>query len=251
VARERLVIAAADLVAALNERGLDPPADLSGETDRSGFIGALPAAHRVAGVLRLGKRVHKGAAVDVLEGVCAFLGNAIDHAVRFERARTEARVDALTGLQNYRGAIESLQHEIQRVERFGKKLALLLVDLDGFKEINDRCGHAAGDALLRHAASRIRAVLRQVDVAARLGGDEFVVLLPETDLAGARFVGDRVLAALRDSPAVFRDRPLPITASVGIAEWRAGLDAEALLCAADQAMYAAKRLGRDCVCSDT
>ncbi len=167
------------------------------------------------------------------------LRNARHH----QRARIEARVDRLTGLFNDRWMAEALEKEIERCRRYHSPLALMMIDLDRLKEINDRFGHLAGDALIRHAAGRITAGLRQIDSAARVGGDEFVVLLPATDLDGARHVAERVHRNLRSDPPVIRGRVLRVSASIGVTAWRRGWNAERLLASADQAMYLAKRGG--------
>ena len=178
-----------------------------------------------------------------LEPLRRFLGRCIDHARQYLRTRVEARVDHLTGLFNYRWMIETLAQEIRRAGRYGTPLSLIMADLDGLKLVNDRCGHLAGDALLRHASRKIQSELRRVDSAARIGGDEFVVLLPETDLSGASHVGGRMLAALRQDAPLINGQAIPVKASFGIAQWEPGWEETGLIQVADSAMYAAKRRG--------
>lgn len=188
-----------------------------------------------------------------LDDLFRFLARALQHACLYDQARVEARVDTLTGLYNVRWITEGLEREIRRAQRFNTPLSALMIDLDGLKAINDRYGHAAGDSLLKHVAGRISAVLRQFDGAARVGGDEFVVMLPATELAGARQVARRLAESIREDAAFFHDCRLPITVSIGVAEWRAGWSARELIDAADQAMYLAKGQGRDrlvCQASD-
>ena len=180
-----------------------------------------------------------------LDRVFDFLARCLQHARRYLRARVEARVDRLTGLFNYRWMIEALGKEIRRAQRYGSPLALCMIDLDGLKTVNDRFGHLAGDALLRHTAAQISAALRQIDSAARIGGDEFVVLLPATNLNGARHVARRILTAIRNDAPVINQRMLPVAASLGVAQWQSGWDESQLIAAADQAMYAAKREGHN------
>ncbi len=182
-----------------------------------------------------------------LNEIFAFVAGALAHARAYEQARLEARVDSLTGLYNQRWMMEALEKEIRRAQRFGTPLALLMLDLDGLKAVNDRAGHGAGDAVLRHVASRISAVLRQFDGAARVGGDEFVVMLPSTNLQGAQQVARRLLQSIRDDVAYWENGPLPIAASVGAVEWCPDWDAKRLVEAADQAMYTAKRRGRNTI----
>ena len=172
-----------------------------------------------------------------------YLGRCIEHARQYLRTRVEARVDHLTGLFNHRWMLERLGNEISRAGRYGTPLSLIMADLDGLKQINDRYGHLAGDALLRHAARKVQSALRQVDAAARFGGDEFVILLPETDLQGAAHVGERMLAALELDAPVIAEHTIPVRASFGVAQWESGWDENTLIQMADSAMYAAKRQG--------
>jgi diguanylate cyclase (GGDEF)-like protein len=150
-----------------------------------------------------------------------------------------ARTDALTGVLNRRAFDERLADELARVERTRRPLSLLVFDVDGFKDINDRLGHNAGDRLLEDLAATLHAG-RQTDVVGRLGGDEFALLLPETDGRGAARYAARTLEALEDDDSSLR-------VSVGIASWPAdGRTADELLEASDCAMYAAKRAGGGC-----
>ncbi len=233
--------------AALERRGRSlPPAEAGRYPDEACLIAPLRVDGRLVGVLNLCTATgHATVPSPTLEPLCAFLARALHHARLFEQAQTEARVDALTGLFNPRWLTETLEREIRRAERFDSPLSLLMIDLDGLKTVNDREGHAAGDALLQHVAGRIRGVLRQFDGAARMGGDEFVVMLPATDLGGAQQVARRLLESIRDGDARFRGVALPITASIGAAQWRPPWDALQLIEMADRAMYAAKQSGRN------
>src|SRR6185437_10633381 len=164
--------------------------------------------------------------------------------------------DPLTGLWNYRYLRESLRREVERASRFGRMLAVLVLDLDHFKEVNDTYGHAAGDAVLGEFARRIRVGLREVDVAFRQGGEEFVVLLPETDAYGGAIVAERLGAAIRDIPVPIGrhridvaartvEQDIPISVSIGIAVYpEHGRTAQQVLDGADAALYAAKNAGR-------
>jgi len=136
---------------------------------------------------------------------------------------------------------------VERANRFGRMLAVLVLDLDHFKEVNDTYGHAAGDAVLSEFARRIRIGLREVDVAFRQGGEEFVVLLPETDAYGAIIVAERLGAAVRDRPVSIEARgSIPVTVSIGVAVFpEHGKTVQEVLQAADDALYAAKNGGRD------
>ena len=166
-----------------------------------------------------------------------------------ERHRQETELrhladhDPLTGLLNRRAFERALEQHLARVRRYGVQGAMLMIDLDGFKAVNDQHGHGTGDALLAGAGERLRARLRASDLLARLGGDEFAALLPAADRAEAEHVARAAVEVVRDlSPAAGPS----VTASVGAAVIAdPALDAEAVLRAADGAMYAAKRAGRD------
>lgn len=153
-----------------------------------------------------------------------------------------ARADSLTGCLNHRSFHEELTAALTREERRGGSVAVLLIDVDHFKRINDRYGHPMGDEVLIAMANAMSASIRAGDVLGRTGGEEFAVLLPDTDLAAAVEVGER----LRDRSARLVDVPERMTVSVGVAvSWGAGTAPAALVHEADRAMYDAKRAGRD------
>lgn len=166
------------------------------------------------------------------------------------RAREEAlrlsRYDSLTGLHSRDHFLTEVDHEILRAARTGRPFALLMIDLDGLKAANDRFGHESGDQLLQAVAEVLRGDIRATDVAARYGGDEFVLMLPETDLAGALLVADKIRVdigrvALPRDGAVIRT-----SASLGLVTYPDdGRSTAELMRRADVAMYEAKRRGRD------
>ena len=157
-----------------------------------------------------------------------------------------AYYDELTGLPNRRSVLRQLEALISRGRRHGHDLALLMIDADHFKAVNDRHGHAAGDAALRALADRLRERLRTEDVAGRFGGEEFVIGLPDADADGAAAVAEAVRAAVRARPLTVAGRELTLTVSVGWATWEED-DLGQLLARADDALYEAKAAGRDCV----
>ncbi len=153
-----------------------------------------------------------------------------------------ARTDALTGLLNRRGFQELMEIETERALRSQRPLAIIVGDLDHFKHLNDRSGHAAGDLALRRFAEIATAASRRIDAVARIGGEEFALLLPDTEQHAAYLLAERLRRAVKE-PSV--DGNLP-TVSFGVASFPSHApDAEALMLAADQALYAAKALGRD------
>ncbi|MEV4346785.1 GGDEF domain-containing protein [Actinoplanes sp. NPDC049596] len=157
------------------------------------------------------------------------------------RLRHQALYDGLTGLANRTHFHEQVGSALLQVRR--EDVSLLLIDLDGFKTVNDTLGHAAGDVLLAGVGSKLTACVRPGDVVARLGGDEFAVLLRECDGEGAEHTSQRILRELAE-PVVFEDSAVRANASIGIACAVLGDDVESLLRDADLAMYAAKREGK-------
>ena len=213
----------------------------------------LPAesAPATLGVLALYDRVggddFDDADLHTLRTFAGQAGVAVHNVRVHEEAQRLSLTDPLTGLWNYRYLRESLRREVERASRFGRMLAVLVLDLDHFKEVNDTYGHAAGDAVLGEFARRIRIGLREVDVAFRQGGEEFVVLLPETDAYGGIIVAERLGAAVRDLPVSIEARgSIPVTVSIGVAVFpEHGKTVQEVLQAADDALYAAKNGGRD------
>jgi diguanylate cyclase (GGDEF)-like protein len=171
---------------------------------------------------------------------------ALDNARLHRIVERQALVDGLTGLPNRRQCEETLASELARLERFGGPLAVVVADLDWFKEVNDRHGHPSGDAVLREFAKLLRETLRDVDLAGRWGGEEFLLVLPGTDLAGGALVAERVRAALAGRIVLSADgSPIPVTASFGVASTPPASTAAELFSAADAALYEAKRNGKN------
>ena len=154
--------------------------------------------------------------------------------------------DGLTGVFNRQYLDHRLATEFERFRRYGGRLSLLLVDIDLFKQVNDRFGHLCGDGVLKGLAAMLSSGRRKADVVARYGGEEFCCVLPETDLEGARIVAERIRASAEAQRHEWEGAELSITISVGVAQAREGMaGAAALVGRADAALYQAKRSGRN------
>src|SRR5918992_4024316 len=166
----------------------------------AGLAVPLPGESSTLGYLTVFTRTkgHSYSDDDVrqLETLALRAGPAIENARRFREARQLADLDALTGLHNRRFFHETLARECARAHRYERKLSLIVFDLDDFKEINDRIGHLAGDAVLAEAAERVRDVVRTADIACRVGGDEFAVILPESSIEDADQLYRRLQSAV-------------------------------------------------------
>jgi diguanylate cyclase (GGDEF)-like protein/PAS domain S-box-containing protein len=162
------------------------------------------------------------------------------------KLRDLATTDSLTGLSNRRHFIESTQRELARANRFGHSVALLIVDADRFKTINDTYGHAAGDVVLIEIARRLREGTRDVDIIGRLGGEEFGLTLPETDAAGAILTAERLRVQVGGKPIMVNDLAITATISIGVVtEHSSSGDLGKMFVMADRAMYHAKKKGRN------
>jgi diguanylate cyclase (GGDEF)-like protein len=176
-----------------------------------------------------------------------FLAGGNVEAAYHEAIHRLTILDPLTGIHNRRSLTEFLEREVERAARHRRPLAVLLVDIDHFKRVNDRYGHAGGDAALRALADRFRQRTRKDELLARYGGEEFAVVLPETDLAGALDCAERFRRAAADEPVWFDQVVFSVTVSIGIGASDGSAPAEPadLIRSADARLYEAKRAGRN------
>jgi two-component system cell cycle response regulator len=171
---------------------------------------------------------------------------------RLEESVEMAITDGLTGLHNRRYMEGHLRTLVAQSQQSGRALSMLVADIDFFKSVNDTYGHAAGDNVLKEFAQRFRRNTRGIDLACRLGGEEFVIIMPDTDLARAIQVGERLRATIAAEPFhIGAGQTLDVTASVGVSTLESRDDTpEALFQRADNALYAAKRRGRNQVAAE-
>jgi len=175
---------------------------------------------------------------------------ALDNLSLYDRLERDATTDHLTGLANRRSFRHTLANEVDRAERYGHRLSLLLLDIDHFKTINDSFGHAAGDQALRRAGKVIRAQTRRIDFPARCGGEEFGVIMPHTEKGFASGVAERIRHAFEVARLLENDRERRVTVSIGVASFPEDApDMDTLIEAADNALYRAKGAGRNRVVS--
>lgn len=223
---------------------------------RTGVAIAAPliAADRLEAVLMLARpaaaRPFDCEEEQLLDLFARQAASALQNARLFEEVRQLARTDPLTGLANRRHFFELAQRELERVRRGRGAVAIIMLDIDHFKQVNDCFGHQSGDMALRAVADLLRDGLRAADVSARFGGEEIVVLLPDTDLTRAMAVAERLRQAVSALSLPTARGTLSLTASFGVAALNAGqplISLETLLARADEACYTAKRCGRDCV----
>jgi diguanylate cyclase (GGDEF)-like protein len=237
--------------------------------EMSSLMVPLVVGGEAVGTLEVSEVVYPRHFTEEETGLCMALGEqaavAIHNAQLYRRLQEQnetierqATTDGLTGLHNHRSFWERLRDEVARAGRYGQPLSLLMLDLDDFKDVNDRWGHPAGDGLLRAVGHALHTQLRQgVDCAARYGGEEFAVILPSTeselgggDLDGAVATAERIRRAIAGARTPLASAPdwRGVTASIGVATLPMHAEnAEELVSRADQALYAAKRRGKDSV----
>jgi diguanylate cyclase (GGDEF)-like protein len=182
-------------------------------------------------------------AIEFFADQCAV---AVAHARRYEEVRAEALSDPLTGLANRRALDAAVVRAVARARRDAALCAVLFIDIDHFKDINDSLGHAVGDAVLQHVGRGLRDRLRRGDLLARYGGEEFVALLPDTDLDAAMRVAEVLRRRVATLDCKSLTGELPVRVSIGVAQLSdQHMGAGSLVSAADAAMYEAKRQGRN------
>ncbi|MBW2261575.1 MAG: GGDEF domain-containing protein [Deltaproteobacteria bacterium] len=214
------------------------------DVPRSIIAAPLHGTRGCVGVLSMARLEPPAFCEDELDILSLLAEMAAPH-LDVARLAVLSQTDDLTLLYNRRYLDDVLPREIDRAKRYGHPLSVLMLDLDNFKEVNDRHGHACGDEVLRILGDRLRAFSRLADVALRWGGEEFVVLMPETNGTQAREVAERLRMGIGHQPYATSKGDLVCTLSMGVACLDAGDDAVGLMRRVDDALYRAKRSGRD------
>lgn len=173
----------------------------------------------------------------------------IKRAVLYKSVQELAIIDSLTNVFNRRYYLERFREEIERSRKFNYKFSCLMIDIDYFKDFNDRYGHIVGDAILRELSRTIQENIREIDLIGRYGGEEFSIILSETDKDAASFAAERIRKAIEEKSIKVYDEELKITVSIGVSTYpQDGKDMARLIDRADSALYKAKQSGRNKVC---
>ncbi|MGB5524557.1 MAG: GGDEF domain-containing protein, partial [Polyangiales bacterium] len=185
-----------------------------------------------------------------LQALSNHLAVAMANARLVRQLEELATTDGLTGCLNKRAFLDQIEQKLLAAQRFGRKLSLIVTDLDHFKAVNDTYGHAAGDRVLQALGQVLRRVKRETDIVARFGGEEFCVLCEETDSRGAQLLAERVREELEGTELQTELGPLRVTASLGVATFPDHAStAPDLFVQGDKALYEAKNRGRNQVCT--
>ena len=210
----------------------------------------LVCGDKVVGVWNLADKTDPGfgrSDAVLIELFGQLVGASIGNVRLFDRIQRQATTDGLTGLANHKTFYEILERELARSRRYGGKIALIMVDVDNLKVINDTHGHGAGDEVIAEIGRRLQQCVRQIDTVARYGGDEFAAILPSTMLSDAVVVADRMVKAVSELPVVWKGESIPLSISVGVGQYDATHTPEDATSRSDQALYMAKHSGKNTV----
>jgi len=216
---------------------------------RNCIIAPLICQDKVVGVLNLADKVksQKFSPDDIalVELFSQLVGASIGNIKLFEKIQRQATTDGLTSLANHKTFYEVLEKELWRCRRYGGQISLIMVDVDNLKATNDTYGHRIGDKAIKEIGKRIKSCIRQIDTAARYGGDEFAVILPNTSLADAVLVAERMVKGVSECPLAWGKEQIPLSISVGLGQYDADSSPEDITSRSDQALYSAKQAGKN------
>ena len=224
-----------------------------GQVVRSVIANPLMSGKRLLGVIGIARNISTVPFTEKDQNLLSLFGQqaaiAIKNAELFNEVETLTKIDVLTGTYNRRGFDELCQRELNRTRRSNQSQSMLMIDIDYFKSVNDRYGHPFGDQILCMLSNELQNNLRETDILCRYGGEEFAILLPETNIKTAKIIAERLRIKVANKTFEVQELTLNITISIGIS-WMPGDKAELyyLLDRADEAMYLAKRCGRNTVC---
>ena len=197
-------------------------------------------------LVRHGKKI-EAEEIKMIGDALKVLSDPLRRALDYEDLFEQVRRDTLTGLANRRVFDERIPPLLAGAERHGRKITLCSMDLDKFKQINDKLGHAEGDSVLQQVAATLAQMVRSSDILVRMGGDEFILVLPETDLLAANQLAQRITEAI-DRLEIYSSPAEKLGVSIGLAEWKPGQNKEDWMQKADELLYQAKNSGRGRTC---
>jgi diguanylate cyclase (GGDEF)-like protein len=215
---------------------------------QSCIIAPLICHGRVVGVMNLSDKVDGSTFTEeeiaIVELFRQLIGASIGNISLFEKTQRQAKTDGMTGMLNHRTFYEALEAELHRAQRYGGRLSIIMIDIDNLKFINDHYGHRAGDLAIKQISRIISACIRQIDMAARYGGDEFAVILPNTSLADAAIVAERMVAMVKGTSMTWEQSKIPLSISVGVRQCSGETSPGDTIRTVDEALYSAKQAGK-------
>lgn len=211
----------------------------------SQIILPLAIVNGMAGIFSVEQNAYKKEDLSLFSTMVSGISSLYIAYQSYQRIQELSVTDSLTGLYNRRKFFEEIEKEVERAYRYGSRFSLIMLDIDHFKQINDKYGHQVGDTVLRKLAEVLRANTRKTDLVARYGGEEFIIMLTETPIEGAEGVADRIKTALEKVKISSLDGEVKFTASFGLSCYMPGDNVNSLISRSDQALYAAKNNGRN------
>jgi diguanylate cyclase (GGDEF)-like protein len=215
------------------------------------IIAPLICHNRVVGVLNLADKCGEVKFTDediaVIELFRHLVGASIGNIKLFEKTQIQAQTDGLTGLINHRTFYELLEKELRRCQRYGGQIAVIMVDIDNLKSLNDTYGHRAGDAAIKKVSIEISACIRKIDIAARYGGDEFAIIFPNTSITEAITAAERMVKEVSQTPINWEGQKIQLSVSIGVGQYDGDMCPDEAARHSDEALYEAKQAGKNTV----